>query len=59
MMDFTLIADVEGRLSIKHCTTKKAFLQKISELIDECEEKGATLFDLIMNSDICGTIKED
>lgn len=55
-MDFALISDINGQLSVEHCRSKKAFLQKVSELIDECEAKGATMFDLILNTDI---IKED
>ena len=57
-MDFALITDINGQLSVKACRTKQAFLQKISELIDECEAKGATLFDLILNTDICNENKE-
>lgn len=51
-MDFALITDINGQLAIKTCDTKKAFLQKVPELIDECEAKGATMFDLILNTDI-------
>jgi hypothetical protein len=57
-MDFALITDINGQLGVKSCRTKKAFLQKISELIDECEAKGATLFDLILNTDIGSETKE-
>jgi hypothetical protein len=51
-MDLGLIFGLNGQLEFKHCRTKKAFLQKISELIDECEAKGATVFDLLLNTDI-------
>ena len=51
-MDFALISDINNQPAIKNCKTKKAFLQKISELIDECEAQGATMFDLILNTDI-------
>ena len=51
-MDFALISDINGKLAVKNCSTKKAFLQKVSDLIDECEAQGATMFDLILNTDI-------
>ena len=51
-MDLVLISDLDGQLSIERCRSKKAFLQKVAELMDECEAKGATLFDLILNTDI-------
>ena len=51
-MDYVLISDLDGKLAVEKSKTKKAFLQKISELIDECEAKGATMFDLILNTDI-------
>ena len=51
-MDFALISDLNGQLSAERCRSKKAFLQKVSELIDECEANGATMFDLILNTDI-------
>ena len=51
-MDFALISDINGKLAVKNCTTKKAFLQKVSDMIDECEAQGATMFDLILNTDI-------
>ena len=51
-MDLALISDLNGQPTIKNCRTKKAFLQKISDLIDECEANGATFFDLILNTDI-------
>ena len=51
-MDLALISDLNGQLSVERCRTKKAFLQKISELIDDCEAKGAVMFDLILNTDI-------
>lgn len=51
-MDFALISDINGKLAVKNCTSKKAFLQKVSELIDECTVRGATMFDLILNTDI-------
>lgn len=52
-MDFGLIIyDVNGQPLFQHCRTKKAFLQKISDLINEYEAKGATLFDLLLNTAI-------
>ena len=51
-MDFGLIFDLNGQPEFQHCKTKKAFLQKISEFIDECEAKGATMIDLLLNTDI-------
>lgn len=51
-MDFALISDLNGQLLAERCRSKKAFLQKVSELIDECEASGATMFDLILNTDI-------
>ena len=51
-MDFALISDNNGQLSVERCRSKKAFLQKVSELIDDCEAKGASMFDLILNTDI-------
>lgn len=51
-MDFGLITSITGQPEFRHCKTKKAFLQQVSELIDECEAKGATLFDLLLNTDL-------
>lgn len=51
-MDFALISDLNGNPEFAHCKTKKAFIQKVSDLIDECEARGATMFDLILNTDI-------
>lgn len=51
-MDFALISDINGKMAVKNCSTKKAFLQRVSDLIDECEAQGATMFDLILNTDI-------
>ena len=50
-MDFALISDLNGQQVIKISRTKKAFLKNISDLIDECEAKGVTFFDLILNAD--------
>ena len=57
-MDFALISDINGQLVAKSCKSKKAFLQRVSELIDECEAKGASMFDLILNTDIGEEKKE-
>lgn len=51
-MDLALISDLNGQLFVERCRSKKAFLKKISELIDDCEARGAVLFDLILNTDI-------
>lgn len=51
-MDFALISDINGQLVAESCRSKKAFLQKVAALIDECEAKGATMFDLILNTDL-------
>ena len=58
-MDFALIADINGQPDVKTCHSKKVFLQKVSDLIDECEAKGAVFFDLILNTDIGNGKKED
>ena len=58
-MDFALISDIKGTPEVKNSRTKKAFLQSISDLIDECEASGAVFFDLILNTDISGGKKEE
>lgn len=52
MLDMGLIFDQDGQPTVKKAKSKKAFLQLISKMIDECEDKGATFFDLIVNTDI-------
>lgn len=51
MLDMSLIFDQNGQPEIKKAKSKKAFMLAISKMIDECEEKGATFFDLIVNTD--------
>lgn len=58
-MNFGLIYEINGQPVFCNRRSKKAFLQAISDLIDDCETEGATIFDLVLNTDVKKTEEDN